>query len=276
MYTTLISATQLKQCQSRDTVIFDCRFDLQNPNLGRTQYDEGHIPGAYYLDLNLDMSSRASKSAGRHPLPEFYEFADILAQCGVNKNKQVVCYDASGGCYAARAWWLIKAAGIEQVAVLDGGIQHWCSSGNGLDLREPQPIAGKITAHDWQLPMVSIDEMQQRVSAEDSYIFDAREAARYRGEIEPIDPIAGHIPGAINRPWKDALNEDGLFKSKAQQQERWAGLNNKNQIHYCGSGVTACVNVLSKTIADGEIPTLFVGSWSQWCGNKPDSVERET
>ena len=146
MFSTLISTQQLTAIAPQSVVIFDCRFDLAKPNAGREQYDRGHIPGAYYLDLNLDLSSWPSRSEGRHPLPNFTEFKEIMSQSGVLPDKQIVCYDDSGGCYAARAWWLIRALGVENVAVLNGGYQKWRELNSETDRRSPAPKIGKINA----------------------------------------------------------------------------------------------------------------------------------
>lgn len=272
MYSTLITAQELNSLLPRDVVIFDCRFDINKPNSGREQYDQGHIPGAYYLDLNLDLAAWPSRTEGRHPLPNFIEFREIMSQSGILPDKQIVCYDSSGGCYAARAWWLIKALGVENVAVLNGGYEQWQSLGIDPDRRSPAPQTGKIMAQAWQLPIVTAQEISANIGGNTFVLVDARETRRYIGEIEPLDPFAGHIPTAINRPWKDTLSEDGCFISEESHRSRWDGLDPSQTVHYCGSGVTACSNVLSHTIAQGQIPKLFVGSWSQWCGLYPEQI----
>lgn len=272
MYSTLISAQELTGLFPKDMVIFDCRFDLNKPNAGREQYDGGHIPGAYYLDLNLDLSSWPSRTEGRHPLPDFKEFSEIISQSGVLPDKQIICYDDSGGCYAARAWWLIKALGVENVAVLNGGYSEWISLGNTPDRRSPAPKVGKVYAQDWQLPVVTAQEIYASIGNEEIVLIDAREAPRFAGEMEPIDPFAGHIPTAINMPWQESITPNGQFVPQYEHQVRWNDYSASNSVHYCGSGVTACANVLSQTIAEGEIPKLFVGSWSQWCGLYPEQI----
>ncbi|BFM07558.1 sulfurtransferase [Halioxenophilus aromaticivorans] len=276
MYSTLISAQELNALPPHSVVIFDCRFDLQRPNAGREQYDKGHIPKAFYLDLNLDLSSWPSKAEGRHPLPNFTEFKEIMSQSGVLPDKQVVCYDDSGGCYAARAWWLIKALGVENVAVLNGGYSHWQELGFDADRRSPPPQTGKISAVEWMLPIVAAQEVHAMINSSERVLVDARESARFAGVAEPIDPYAGHIPSACNVYWKEGLNAEGGFASLQALQKRWQDYNPDNTVHYCGSGVTACFNVLSHTIASGKVPALYVGSWSQWCGLYPEQIAQCT
>ncbi len=272
MFSTLISTQELNALPPYSVVIFDCRFDLHKPNAGREQYDQGHIPGAYYLDLNLDLSSWPSREEGRHPLPNFTEFKEIMCQSGVLPDKQIVCYDDSGGCYAARAWWLIKALGIDQVAVLDGGYQKWLTLAQETDRRSPAPKDGKINAQQWLLPLVTAQEIHTSIGSGENHLVDAREEPRFAGEIEPIDPFAGHIPTATNKYWKECVNLDGTIAPLEAHQKRWQELPPEQTVHYCGSGVTACFNVLSHTIATGQIPKLFVGSWSQWCGLYPEQI----
>lgn len=267
MYTTLISAEDLQSIIGKDTVVLDCRFDLANSESGREAYTQSHIPGAFYLHLNNDLSGDISPLAGRHPLPGIEQITQTFADCGIRQTTQVVAYDASGGCYAARAWWLLRALGHESVAVLDGGFKHWCERGNVVDRRIPQVAAGRLRpVKEWQLPVVSLEQMQTLVSSPDATIIDARDTARYNGDVEPIDPKAGHIPNAVNKPWAESLDSDGLFKAPEFHKQRWQG--QSSATHYCGSGVTACVNLLSHAIGTGAIPALYPGGWSQWCHHK--------
>ncbi|WP_317929268.1 sulfurtransferase [Halioxenophilus sp. WMMB6] len=276
MYTTLISPEELNQSIGRDTIILDCRFDLSDSEKGRQTYQAGHLPGAYYIGLNQDLSAPVTPTSGRHPLPELASFVEKMRTCGVQPSSQVVAYDSSGGCYAARAWWLIKALGHDSVAVLNGGFTKWSEAGFAIDRRAPNPATGKIKApSNWLLPFIEDEQLFTSYQSPDYCLIDARDNARYKGELEPIDPIPGHIPGAINKPWQEVIDEQGYFKPKEFHQQRWQEAGNATQVHYCGSGVTACVNVFSKFIADGEMPLLYPGSWSQWCSLHPDTIETD-
>ena len=273
MHTTLISVAELRNELGKDLVLLDCRFDLKDPDAGRTAYQAGHIPGAHYLDLNEDLSGKICPENGRHPLPGIAQIAETLRACGVQPSSQVVCYDASGGCYAARAWWLLKALGHESVAVLDGGFGQWQAAGLSVDRREPPAAQGKLKTPDsWLLPVIDHETLANNPPP-DSILVDAREQPRYLGEIEPIDPIPGHIPGAINKPWLENIDQNGHYQETEFHRLRWQPYAGKQQIHYCGSGVTACVNILSNAIAGNDPPTLFTGSWSQWCHHHSDRVE---
>ncbi len=275
MYSTIINADQLEPLIGRDTVVFDCRFDLQNPSAGREQYSQGHIPGAYFLDLELDLSAPINARSGRHPLPEIEHFAEILQSSGVQPSSQIVTYDDSGGCFAARAWWIIRALGHESVAVLSNGFSGWQKNQRAIDKRTPPETPGHFIApKTWQLPLLDYSAVFEALNDKHYVLVDARDNARYNGEHEPIDPIAGHIPGAINKPWFELITDKCISESQTQHVNRWQDLQNKNCVHYCGSGVTACVNVLSQTIATGSVPPLFAGSWSQWCSVYPELIEK--
>lgn len=257
-----ISAAEL-QTQLGKVVIFDCRFNLGNKTLGHEQYRTGHIPGAYYLDLEKDLSSPVTKHGGRHPLPDAEIFSKKMRACGVNPHTTVVVYDDSRMAYAARTWWLLRYFGHQQVLILDGGFAAWVNNGGAQDRREPTMKSGNFKAtlqSNWIVNREDILQNDGTLS-----LIDSREAKRYRGEEEPIDPIAGHIPGAVNYLWQDATTEQGFIKSVTDQQERWKNLaQQENLAVYCGSGVTACVNLLSLEIS-GINAKLYPGSWSDWC-----------
>lgn len=257
-----ISSSQLKSLLGK-VVIFDCRFNLMNKTQGREQYSAGHIPGAYFLDLEKDLSSPPGTHGGRHPLPDETRFVQTLRSAGVNQQSTIVLYDDSRMAYAARAWWLLCYYGHRQVLILDGGYSDWVNSGGTIDRREPPIKSGNFKAalqQDW---IVTRDDILQ--SKSNFTLIDSREAKRYQGKEEPIDPIAGHIPNALNYFWQEATTEQGFIKSIAEQQQRWSDLTEKNNlVVYCGSGVTACVNLLSMEMC-GIKAKLYPGSWSDWC-----------
>lgn len=261
-----ISSEQLKT-QLTKVVIFDCRFNLMNKILGSEQYRTGHIPGAYYLDLEKDLSSAVETHGGRHPLPDIETFSKKLSAAGVNQYSTIVVYDDSRMAYAARAWWLLRYCGHQQVLILDGGFNGWVAAGGAIDRREPTQKNGNFKAviqQDWIANRTDILQAGPAFT-----LIDSREAKRYRGEEEPIDPIAGHIPGALNYCWQDATTEQGFIKPETAQQLRWNDLDKRdNLVVYCGSGVTACVNILSLEMS-GITAKLYPGSWSDWCSYLP-------
>jgi thiosulfate/3-mercaptopyruvate sulfurtransferase len=255
--------------------IADCRFALMQPDLGRQQYQDGHIPGAYYLDLNLDLSAPVGKHGGRHPLPDPELLAPKLSAMGINSSPPdgsaptlVIAYDDSRFAFASRLWWLLSYLGHECVAVLDGGFKAWSDAGYAIAKELPKPRSGLFIPRPNPAQIVDINDVKARKDLPGVVLIDSREAERYRGEREPIDPIAGHIPGAVNYPWQEASDPQGYLPK--DRQARWTslGLDRSNQSHeaivYCGSGVTACVNLLSLRIA-GINAKLYPGSWSDWC-----------
>lgn len=252
-------------------VVVDCRFSLMEPAKGQQQYEAGHIPGAYYLDLNQDLSSPVQAHGGRHPLPDWEKFTQKLEEIGVFSASPsgatlVIAYDDSRYAFASRLWWLLKYLGHDAVAVLNGGLQGWQRQGYSLSQEIPAPKAGLFTAKpqsDW---IVDIDEVRQRKDQPGVLLIDSREPARYRGEQEPIDPVAGSIPGAVNYFWQAVSEEDGQMKDASSLSEHWSALEKADEvIVYCGSGVTACVNLLSQAVAGKPLGKLYVGGWSDWC-----------
>lgn len=257
-----ISCEQLKT-QLNKVVIFDCRFNLMNKTLGGEQYREGHIPGAYFLDLEKDLSGEIGTHGGRHPLPDAEKLSRKLCSAGVNQHSVIVVYDDSRLGYAAHAWWLLRYFGHPQVHILDGGFSAWIAAGGAIDRREPVEKFGNFRASPQKNWIVTRDDILQAGTA--FTLIDSREAKRYRGEEEPIDPIAGHIPGALNYCWQDATTEQGFIQSDDIQRKRWEDLSQReNLVVYCGSGVTACVNLLSLELS-GIKAKLYPGSWSDWC-----------
>jgi len=268
MTTPIISTAELAELLSDGPLILDCRFDLFQPQRGYEQYLESHLPGAHYLHLDNDLSGTIKAGAtGRHPLPSQQAFSSTVTALGLTPGRPVVAYDDKGGGIAARAWWLLKWIGHDRVAVLDGGYPAWLKEDRSTAAGEeptqpalPYPIttSGKVSTCDRaRVERLRDDPMCSLV--------DSRTADRYRGENEPIDPVAGHIEGAINLPWPENL-KDGKFKSRAALRERFADLKEKPQqnVFYCGSGVTACHNILAYYYAFGELPALYPGSWSEY------------
>ncbi len=248
-------------------VIIDCRFSLAEPELGQKQYQESHIPGAFYLDLNRDLASSVGKHGGRHPLPNIEELADKLSAIGINSPETlVVAYDDSRLAFAARLWWLLRYMGHSKVALLDGGFSAWKAAGYPVTDILPEPREGKFVAQLQQDLAVDIAAVKERKDLPGKVLVDSRESERYEGLREPIDPIAGHIPGAVNYPWQGVTDETGKVRSASEQKQRWTELEKAEEIIvYCGSGVTACVNLLSLEIAGIPDAKLYVGSWSDWC-----------
>jgi thiosulfate/3-mercaptopyruvate sulfurtransferase len=266
-FTTLISAEELAtHLDERSWRIFDCRHDLMRPEAGEQAYRTAHIPNAQFLHVDRDLSGPLTGRNGRHPLPDPSVFAAILARAGVSNESQVVAYDDAGGAYAARLWWLLRWLGHTKVAVLDGGIAAWAAAGLPLTDRDP-PVAPAAFA--WQLAAPTIDASE--ALREDLLLIDARAPARHRGEQEPIDPVAGHIPGSVNRPFPDNLTEDAMFKPAAQLRAEFErllqGRPAQSAVAYCGSGVTACHNLLALEIAGLPGARLYPGSWSEWCAD---------
>lgn len=281
MTTTLISAAELAaRLDTPDVRVFDVRHDLTNHAAGRQAYDAGHIPGARHLDHETELAAARTGRNGRHPLPDRAQFGALMAAHGVTPRTLVVAYDASGGMYAAHLWWMLRWLGHDQVAVLDGGWQAWTAAGlpvshdaapavqPGTPVEPGAPLAGYVDA---QAVLANITQPAFTV-------IDARAANRYRGEVEPMDPVAGHIPGALNRPNGENLQSDGRFKTPEQLRTEFdtllAGHDPASIVHQCGSGITACHNLLSMEIAGLTGSRLYPGSWSEWCSDPARPVAK--
>ena len=269
----IISADWLREhIDDPNIIILDCRFRLSDPAWGKAQYELNHIPGAYYLDLEHDLSSPIQSHGGRHPLPNTLQLAEKFASIGITSGKtMVIAYDDSGSSFAARLWWLMRYLGHEKVAVLDGGLNDWNQKKYCLTNEIPVPKSGKFSAEIQSEKVVDIDQIKQYQNASNVLIIDSRESDRYQGMREPIDPIAGHIPNAINYPWMNVINGQGKFRSIDEQQEIWLTLPDSDElILYCGSGVTACVNLISLELVRTEKKKrLYPGGWSDWCSYFP-------
>ncbi|WP_020682279.1 sulfurtransferase [Marinobacterium rhizophilum] len=275
MFSTIVSPQQLTQLLAQNSpscCLLDCRFSLADRQYGQRVYSEGHISGAHYLDLDKDLASAVAPGTGRHPLPDMERLVARLRACGVTAGVQVVVYDDCAGAMAARAWWLLRGLGLDSVAVFDGGIGAWVSSGGTLSREVPAAIESDLESTPWPghwsgTGVFSTAEVQDNLQQAQFVLVDARSAERFRGEQEPIDPVAGHIPGALNRPLTDNLDQ-GRFKSPQLLKQEWeallAGRNARQVVHMCGSGVTACHNQLAMQIAGLNGSGLYPGSWSEW------------
>ncbi|WP_294391122.1 sulfurtransferase [uncultured Sphingomonas sp.] len=278
MFTTLIDVSGLEALLRDGRVtLFDCRFDLADSTAGCALYAAGHIADAHYLNLDDDLSARPTGSNGRHPLPDRDALARTLRACGLNKGQQVVAYDASGGIYAARLWWLLRWLGHDAVAVLDGGLQAWEAAGLPLASLCPDPTHGDFQASQAAaMPTATAADILRE--GERLSVVDARAPHRFRGEPDPLDPVAGHIPGARNRFFRDNLREDGHFKAASTLASEWRALAGSDEphtiVHQCGSGVTAAHNLLAMELAGLRGARLYPGSWSEWISDPSRPVER--
>lgn len=268
---TLISANDL-MAQLKSThrpVLLDCGFDLADTAAGHRAWQAAHLPGAHYLDLDDDLSGAKQGALGvfrgRHPLPDRAALAATLGRCGIGPTTPVVAYDAQGGPYAARAWWLLCWLGHDDVAVLDGGMAAWRAAGGALESQPPVPAASSEPYLLHAPALSTLDAAAVRAGLGRLNLVDARAGERFRGEVEPLDRAPGHIPGARNRFFKDNLAADGSFKSGAALRAEWQPLlASGDAVHYCGSGVTACHNLLAVAHAGLGVGSLYPGSWSEW------------
>ncbi|SJM89980.1 putative 3-mercaptopyruvate sulfurtransferase [Crenothrix polyspora] len=272
-FTTVISAdTVLEYLEHDNWVIIDCRFSLAAPEAGISAYRLGHIPNARYAHLNNDLSSAITSLTGRHPLPDFNLLVKKIAAWGITFNNQIIVYDDAGGAFAARLWWLLRCLGHTQVAVLDGGIQQWLAKNYPMTTHLPVSTAGHFKAYLDTTQWLDTLQLENSLARKSICLIDARTPERYRGEHEPIDPVAGHIPGALNRPFQNNLTSRGLFLSPDELQQQFKllinGMPAKQVVHTCGSGVTACHNLLAMEYAGLIGSKLYAGSWSEWIRNK--------
>ena len=267
MYLTLIAVAELCQMIDRaDFRIVDCRFDLSALSAGLDDYCRGHIPGAVYADLAHDLSGPPTTDRGRHPLPPPARLIERFSHFGISSRDQVVVYDDAGGMFAARVWWMLRYLGHDAAAVLDGGWNAWVASGSGIEAGENRASKAEFSGCARRSQLVTIDEIDNPEN-----LIDARDPQRYRGEIEPLDPRAGHIPGARNHFFKDNLDSEGFFLTPPALKQAFTTtlgkLPDSTAVHYCGSGVSACHNILAQTHAGLDQPRLYCGSWSEWCAD---------
>jgi len=277
-YTTLVGTALLaEQLDDPNWVVFDCRHDLGNPDFGTREYANGHIPGARFLHLDHDLAAPPTGTNGRHPLPDPQVFMRTLGNAGVDSGKQVVAYDGQTGVYAARLWWMLRWLGHKNVAVLDGGYSKWTKEQRPVTNVVSKPAAAQFAGEprqDW----VDVDDVLRSLGRPGRILVDARSADRYRGENETLDPVGGRIPGARNRFFKDNLDANACFKPAAELRAAFAALLGAappdTVVHSCGSGVSACHNLLAMEIADLSGSKLYPGSWSEWCSDPGRPLER--
>lgn len=265
MVNVLIKAKEL--LQKKQVCLIDARHDLANPSWAEAAFTEGHIPGAIFLDHEKDLCAKKTGKNGRHPLPDRNAFAQLLAKKGVDIAAEVVVYDTDNMTFAAHVWWMLRWLGFENVRVLDGGLAAWKAEGGSLERGVPaalpevqwMPAASLVTLYTAEQVLANIETPQFTV-------IDARAPERYRGDVEPLDPIGGHIPGAVNRPSSQNLTEDGFFKSPEVLREAFQAYGKPPEciVHQCGSGITACHNALAMEIAGLSGYGVYSGSWSEW------------
>ena len=269
----LIGVEELHQQPGDKVIIFDCRFSLTDPGGGLCAYQQGHIPGAVHLDMEKDLSGAKGPHGGRHPLPDPVAFTNRMRASGVTRDSLVIAYDDNRLAGAARLWWLLRYFGHSQVRILDGGIKAWRTAGLPVNTTIPRTVVpGDFLAIENAAMAATYPDIKKSGRDNASVLIDAREAPRYRGEEEPIDPVAGHIPGAINVPWQQFVDLESKMLPIEQQRLIWQKLAlSPSPVVYCGSGVTACVDLLSLAMIGVESAKLYPGSWSDWC-SYPDSI----
>lgn len=269
-YRTLITPEELQpHLGDPDWAVFDCRFSLQDPEAGRKAYQESHIPTALYVHLDEDLSGPIQPGVtGRHPLPDPDRFADQLSQWGIDDQVQVVGYDDRGGAIAARLWWMLRWLGHPRAAVLEGGWTRWLREGLPVSGRQPDRKPRDFHPRVDESRVVNVGFVEEHLQDPEILLIDSRDAVRYRGEEEPIDPVAGHIPGAVSAPYEANLDPEGNFLPREQLEERFRKLmedfSADRLVFYCGSGVTSIHNILAVVHAGFPAPKLFPGSWSEW------------
>jgi thiosulfate/3-mercaptopyruvate sulfurtransferase len=278
-YRTIISPESLlASLTDPSLVIFDCRHELMNPEAGARAYAQSHLPGARFAQSETDLAGHKTGRNGRHPLPDPQVFMSWLGRNGVNADKQVVAYDFTAGSSAARLWWMLRWVGHERVAVLDGGWESWVKAGLPVTAEQPSITATTFTGAARPMWVVDAGFVQAHLGNPSIVVLDARTPERFQGLTEPIDPVAGHIPGARNRLFKDNLNADGRFRSPQELRQAFidvlGGARPEQVVHQCGSGVSACSNLLAMEIAGLKGSRLYPGSWSEWVADRSRPVAK--
>ncbi|PHV13476.1 sulfurtransferase [Chitinimonas sp. BJB300] len=275
----LIQVSELaNQLGQTDLVLVDCRHDLTQPEAGRLAYEQGHLPGAVFAHLDHDLSGPKTGRNGRHPLPDPAQLERKLAALGIGTGSHIVAYDAHGGIFSARLWWLLKWVGFQAVQVLDGGVNAWLAAGGQLDTMSPSITIGALEAQPNYAKVVDAETVLDNLDRQEFMVIDARAPGRFAGEGETMDPVAGHIPGAMNRFFQLNLQADGRFKPAEMLRNEWKtfldGRDAHDTVQQCGSGVTACHNLLALEIAGLPGSRLYPGSWSEWCADPSRPVAR--
>ena len=278
--TTLITVAELAALPSQELLVVDCRFDLADPDKGARDYREGHVPGAVHASLDRDLSdlSRQAEGLGRHPLPLEQAFNALLSHWGWQPGLQVVCYDAAGGALAAaRLWWLLRLVGVDQAAVLDGGYAAWLAAGLPVEVGAAVTRPPTQVSLHYDASQILIDHAAL-LDGSAGQLLDARATPRYRGDVEPLDRVGGHVPGALNRPFADNLGSDGRFKPAVQLRDEFIAVLGttapSHVVHMCGSGVTACHNLLAMEHAGLRGSRLYAPSWSGWISDPSRPVAK--
>ena len=278
-YGTLIATADLaRHLGDPAFVIVDVRHDLAKPDrFGEEAYAQSHIPGAVFAHVDRDLSAPTTGRNGRHPLPAPEAASAVFGRLGIDATKQVVAYDQGSGTYASRLWWMLRWLGHDNVAVLDGGFGKWTREGRPVE-REPRVATPATFVAKRVRPTINASGIAASLPRHSLVLLDARSAERYRGDAEPLDPVAGHIPGALNRPHSRNVGSDGTFRSASELRAEFDamlhGRSPGDVVHYCGSGVTACHNLLAMTIAGYPLTRLYPGSWSEWCADSKRPVAR--
>ncbi len=278
MYNTIISSKNLKNIlEDKDVIIFDCRFNLFDKNLGYKNYLKSHIKNSYYINLESDLSSTVNEHTGRHPLQDILIFSDILNFYGITSNTQIVVYDDENNSIGARLWWMLKSVGLTKCAVLDGGYKSWQSKENPISTIIPENKEKKNNIYTYDRKyIVDTNELKNKLKNDLIYLVDARDPERFAGKVEFLDKKAGHIPGAINIPFKKNIDQEGKFKSKDELLKIYEHIHNDSQksiVNMCGSGVTACHNILAMNYCGLRNSSIYVGSWSAWSSYEDNPVK---
>jgi len=281
MYTTIISSEILNSIiKDKNVIVFDCRFDLMKKDEGYNKYLESHIKGAHYINLELDLSSVITEHSGRHPLQEIEKFTNLLNDYGVNPDSQIIVYDDENDSMSARLWWMLNLVGITKCAVLDGGFKDWTQNKFPIDSFIPKKNSKENLHYSYNTNLIVDTQSLKNMLLDKNSVnlVDARDKERFLGKTEPIDTKAGHIPGAINMPFKDNLDKKGKFKEISYLRKKFTEIDNidsKDLINMCGSGVTACHNFLAMQHCGLKRLKVYVGSWSAWSSYKDAEIEKE-
>jgi thiosulfate/3-mercaptopyruvate sulfurtransferase len=277
-------AAQLRNTASEnpvetDWVVVDCRFNLQQPAAGQHLYAEGHIPGAFYADLDRDLAGQKAAEAGRHPLPDVAELQKLLSGFGIGPDTRVVVYDEGGGAMAARLWWLLRWLGHAQVSLLDGGFAAWRAAGFPVSAGQPALRKGSFVARPGSMPVLTTHDVEAALGTAQMLLLDLRAHDRYLGRVEPLDSVAGHIPGAVSAPFSENLGPDGHFRPVPALHQHYLALLGDRPasevVCMCGSGVTACHGIFALELAGWSGAGLYAGSWSEWIRSAERPVARE-
>ena len=276
----LVSAAELsRHLGAPDWVVVDCRFNLARPDAGEAAYRTAHIPGSWYAHLDRDLASPPTPETGRHPLPKPEDLVRLFSRWGVGPSTRVVAYDDAGGAIAARLWWLLRWMGHRHAALLDGGMVAWKAAGLALSDELPAARTGAFQGTPGHMPVADVTELERRLGDSSLLLLDARAAARYHGREESIDPVAGHVPGAVSLPFKNNLEPDGRFRDGAKLRSALepvvAGRRHEDVVAMCGSGVTACHDIFALELAGLTGVRLYPGSWSEWIRSPRRPVARE-